>query len=57
MYYDSYGDPETARRLYNAMSGSERDFESRDLRAATDACPQGIDIAHRLAEAKRYLLA
>lgn len=57
MYYDSYGDPETARRLYNAMSHSERDFESRDLRAATAACPQGIDIAHRLAEAKRYLRA
>lgn len=57
MYYDSYGDPETARRLYNALSHGERDFENVDLRAATSACPQGIDIAHRLAEAKRYLLA
>lgn len=55
MYDECYGDHEEAHRLYTAMTVSERSFVSIDLRAATAACPQGIDIAKRLAEAHTRL--
>ncbi|GMU92100.1 MAG: hypothetical protein AMXMBFR4_11580 [Candidatus Hydrogenedentota bacterium] len=57
MYYESYGDPEMARLLYNALPPLERDFEGIDLSAAAIACPQGIDIESRLRAARQYLLA
>jgi predicted aldo/keto reductase-like oxidoreductase len=57
MYHDSYGDTETARALYNAMSPAERNFDGLDLSRAQKACPQGIDIAARLDEARRLLQA
>jgi predicted aldo/keto reductase-like oxidoreductase len=55
MYSDSYGDTERGRAAYRAMSSLERNFEGVDLGAAQSACPQGIDIAARLAEARQKL--
>jgi predicted aldo/keto reductase-like oxidoreductase len=57
MYHDSYGDTEQARELYKALKSDERNFEGIDLTAAAKACPQGIDIARRLDDAKRLLSA
>lgn len=55
MYYDSYGDRDEARHLYQQLSRDERDPSGADLSAAEKACPQGIKIAQRLDEAKRLL--
>lgn len=55
MYAESYGEPERGRALYNRLSDAERDLNGVDLRAATSACPQGIQIAERLAQAQRVL--
>ena len=55
MYHQCYGESERARKLYAQLSPEERHFESVDLRAATKACPQGINIEQRLAEAGRQL--
>ena len=52
MYDDSYGDHGQAQALYRALDADQRDFEGVDLSAAMRACPQGINIAERLAEAK-----
>ncbi len=55
MYDECYGNPEEARRLYNALTPLERQVAGIDFSAATAACPQGIDIASRLVEARRHL--
>lgn len=55
MYDECYSNPEEARRLYNALTPSERQVAGIDFSAATAACPQGIDIASRLVEARRHL--
>jgi predicted aldo/keto reductase-like oxidoreductase len=55
MYYDSYGDTDEARRLYAALSPEERQATGVDLSEAMKACPQGINIAQRLADAERFL--
>ena len=57
MYAECYGDGAEARNLYESLRPEERDFEGVDLRGAMTACPQGIDIAARLARAKRILSA
>lgn len=57
MYAESYDDAETARLLYHALEPAERDFEQVDLSEATRACPQGIQIAERLARARAILTA
>ena len=58
MYYQSYpGQQEEAKRLYARLRPEERDFEQLDLGEAARACPQGIDIARRLGDAKRMLSA
>ncbi|MBI1318791.1 MAG: hypothetical protein GC168_07555 [Candidatus Hydrogenedens sp.] len=57
MYHESYGDAETARLLYNALSDGERDFDSVDLTEAIKACPQDIQIGERLAKARQVLSA
>jgi predicted aldo/keto reductase-like oxidoreductase len=56
MYHECYGETAAARKLYNSLGSSERDFDGIDLTKATRACPQGIDIAKRLADAKRELV-
>jgi predicted aldo/keto reductase-like oxidoreductase len=55
MYHECYGEAEHARAMYRRLSRDERAFEDVDLRAATAACPQRIDIASRLAAARRAL--
>jgi predicted aldo/keto reductase-like oxidoreductase len=51
MYSDSYGNLEKGRDAYRSLSMLERSFEGVDLGEAQMACPQGIDIAARLAAA------
>ena len=55
MYAECYGRRDEARTLYTALHRRERDFQNVDLAAATRACPQGIDIAARLADARTLL--
>jgi hypothetical protein len=55
MYAECYGKAGRARELYNELAAAERAFEGVDLTAATRACPQKIDIARRLADAKALL--
>ncbi len=55
MYHECYGESDRARSLYAQLSPEERSFENVDLAAATSACPQGINIEKRLAEAGRHL--
>jgi len=55
MYAESYGRRDEAQKLYRALPPSERDFHNHDLAAATQACPQGIDIPQQLARAKSLL--
>lgn len=57
MYHECYGDPETARLLYNALDLEERDFDRVDLAEAIKACPQGIQIDERLRKARALLTA
>ncbi len=57
MYHECYGDPETARLLYNALGVEERDYEQVDLVEAIKACPQGIRIDERLRKARAVLTA
>lgn len=55
MYHESYGKRSTARKLYAALKREERKTHGVDFSRAMKACPQGIDIARRLAEAERIL--
>lgn len=57
MYHECYGDPETARLLYSALSDEQRNFDGIDLSGAMQACPQGIQIDQRLKRAREVLLA
>ena len=55
MYHESYSDPRKGREGYQKLSKLEREFDGIDFTRASRACPQGIDIANRLAHAKRLL--
>ncbi len=55
MYYEYYGKQEHARELYQTIPPEARRFERADLGKATAVCPQGIDIAARLRQAKSVL--
>jgi predicted aldo/keto reductase-like oxidoreductase len=44
MYHDVYGRPELARTLFRALPEDARALAQRDFRAATAACPHGLDI-------------
>jgi predicted aldo/keto reductase-like oxidoreductase len=44
MYHDVYGRPELARTLFRALPEDARAIAQRDFRAATAACPHGLDI-------------
>jgi predicted aldo/keto reductase-like oxidoreductase len=57
MYHEAYGEPEKARKLYRELRPEERASRGVDFRAASAACPQGIDIARRLEHARRTLSA
>jgi predicted aldo/keto reductase-like oxidoreductase len=55
MYEECYGEREAARKLYRSLKPTERAIEGVDFSRATQACPQGIDIAARLAVAREKL--
>lgn len=55
MYHESYGLSARARELYQQLNPAERQLAGVDFRAAAAACPQGIDIAARLARARAEL--
>lgn len=55
MYYECYGKQDRARELYREIPLKLRNFGSSQIADASAACPQGIDIATRLAEAARVL--
>lgn len=55
MYHQAYGKHELARECFGRMSPEDRDFEQVDLEAAMAACPQGIRLDQKLAEASRIL--
>lgn len=56
-YHECYGEPEHAHRVYDELRPEERAFDGVDFSAASAACPQGIDIAARIAAARRVLEA
>ena len=55
MYHDAYGEREKAKELYRELSPAERRFETIDFTAATQACPEGIDIRAQLERARDIL--
>ncbi|MBP8131751.1 MAG: aldo/keto reductase [Candidatus Hydrogenedentes bacterium] len=55
MYYESYHECDSARKLYRSLQPEERDFDYVDLADATKACPQQIDIRRRLERARKLL--
>lgn len=57
MYYEAYGEPDKARRLFAGLSPAERAIDGVDFRAATASCPRGIDIAARMLQARQVLQA
>ena len=54
-YHEVYGDTQRARRLYRELPENRRNWDKTDLTAAGRACPQGIDIAGRIALADQIL--
>lgn len=57
MYYECHGEREEARQLYQALRPEERCLAGTPLEEAMRACPQGIDLAARLAHAEHLLSA
>jgi len=55
MYHECYHEPERARSLYAKLSPAQRTIRDVDFRKAARACPQGIDIASRLAHAENMM--
>jgi len=55
MYAECQDNTAEAREMYARLSPAERDFNAVDLEAATKACPQGINIRERLAQAQSVL--
>lgn len=55
MYFECYNKPQRARELFAELSESKRCYDSGELQAAAQVCPQGIDIAARLRQAHRQL--
>jgi predicted aldo/keto reductase-like oxidoreductase len=55
MYHECYGETVRARERYAELEPEARSSEGVDFAAASRACPQGIDIAARLGEARRAL--
>jgi len=55
MYDECYHEPEKAKALYARLTPEQRGRGRVDFSRAAKACPQGIDIATRMAEARRRL--
>ena len=52
MYHETYGKTDRARQLYQELPKSVKSFDDAKIAAATQACPQGINIAARLSKAR-----
>jgi hypothetical protein len=55
MYHDVYGEPDKARRLFQALPAAARRLEAVDWSAATRACPHGVDVAAHMRRAAEVL--
>jgi predicted aldo/keto reductase-like oxidoreductase len=55
MYHDSYGKQDRARELFRALPEESRSFSHLDLRAASAACPHGLDLERLLRRAGEVL--
>jgi predicted aldo/keto reductase-like oxidoreductase len=54
-YHEQYGSRTEARRLFAAMSETEKNWSGADLEAAQQACPNHLDFASLLPRADRHL--
>jgi uncharacterized protein len=54
-YHEQHGERAEARRLYNELPESARDWKGADLAAAQEACPSHLDFSELLPRAERYL--
>ncbi|NKC16011.1 MAG: hypothetical protein GKR94_28570 [Gammaproteobacteria bacterium] len=56
MYHECYdGKSDRAKELYGALPAKARQYSAEQLAAAAAVCPQGIDIAARMAQAQAVL--
>ena len=55
MYAECYGNTSLARQRYRELGDNERFIDALALESATQACPQGINIAERLEVARQRL--
>ncbi len=55
MYHDSYGKHDEARQLFAELPSEARSFSHLDFRAATAACPHGLDIGRLMNRAGEVL--
>jgi predicted aldo/keto reductase-like oxidoreductase len=56
MYHDVYGDAEKARRVFSQLPAAARDATGIDFRAASQACPNGLDVARLMERAQQILV-
>jgi predicted aldo/keto reductase-like oxidoreductase len=55
MYHDSYGEQAKARQLFGELPPEARRLRDTDFRAATRACPHGVDVAAHMKRAATVL--
>jgi predicted aldo/keto reductase-like oxidoreductase len=55
MYHDAYGERDQARALFQMLPLEMRRLADRDFRAASAACPNGLDLAQLLRRAEEVL--
>lgn len=55
MYHDSYGEPDKARALYRGLPASARNLAGVDFKAASAACPHGLDVGGLMLRAGEVL--
>lgn len=55
MYHDVYGEPDKARRLFQALPAAARRLDAIDFSAANRACPHGVDVAAHMRRAAQVL--
>jgi predicted aldo/keto reductase-like oxidoreductase len=55
MYYDAYGERDQARALFQSLPEHARELTRYDFRAASAACPNGLDLAELMRRAERVL--
>jgi len=55
MYHDVYGEQEKAKRLFRELPEAAQRLDGVDFRAASDACPFGVDVAAHMQRAQKVL--